>query len=349
MTAKKIKAAVIGVGYLGRSHVEQLLQIPEAEVVGIYDSDAGTAAAVRERYKVHTFETIDQALTAAEAVSVVVPTRQHFQVAVQALEADCHAFIEKPICQTLAEADQLLDLAKRRGRLIQVGHIERLNPAAQALEKYSLAPRFIEGHRLAPFSERGTDVPVILDLMIHDIDVVLHLVRSPVRDIRANGVSVITDTIDIANARLEFENGAVANLTASRISQKQMRKLRLFQSHMYIGVDFLQQTTEIYQLIDPLEKQPDALLTMPFEFNGRRKLITYEKPEIREYNALHLELSNFIRSVAGLEEPVVDGKSAHAALDVAIRIQEAIARSNATKETREAASERRPDGDKNAE
>ena len=329
MTSNKIKAAVIGVGHLGRSHVEQLLQIPEVELVGIYDNNAEVAATVRERYQVHVFETIEQTLTAAEAVSVVVPTRQHFQVASQALETSCHVFIEKPICQTLAEADQLLDLAERRGLLVQVGHIERLNPAAQTLEKYALSPRFIEGHRLAPFSERGTDVPVILDLLIHDIDVVLHLLKSPVCEIRANGVSVITDTIDIANARLEFENGAVANLTASRISQKQMRKLRLFQSHMYIGVDFLQQTTEVYQLTDPIEKQPDALLTMPFEFSGRRKLITYEKPEIREYNALHLELSNFIRSVAGLEEPIVDGKSARAALDVAIRIQEAIARNNA--------------------
>ncbi len=348
MTAKKIKAAVIGVGYLGRYHVEQLLQIPEAELVGVYDNDSGAAASIRELYKVHTFETIAETLTAAEAVSVVVPTRQHFQVAVQALEADCHVFIEKPICQSLTEADRLLDLAERRGQLIQVGHIERLNPAAQALDKYSLAPRFIEGHRLAQFSERGTDVPVILDLMIHDIDVVLHLVKSPVCDIRANGVSVITDTIDIANARLEFENGAVANLTASRISQKQMRKLRIFQSHMYIGVDLLQQTTEVYQLIEPMEKQSEALLTMPFEFNGRKKLITYEKPEIREYNALHLELSNFIRSVAGLEEPVVDGKSAHAALDVAIRIQEAITHSNAREDIQEATSEVGSNGNENS-
>jgi len=169
-------------------------------------------------------------------------------------------------------------------------------------------------------------------LMNHDSAGVLHLVKSPVREIRANGVNVITDSIDIATARLEFENGAVANLTASRISQKQMRKLRLFQSRIYIGVDFLQQITEVYRLVDPEESTPEALLTMPFEFNGRRRLITYEKPEIHEDNALHLELGNFIRSVAGLEEPVVDGYSARAALDVAIRIQEAIARSNESEE-----------------
>ncbi len=332
MPEKKIRTAVIGVGYLGRHHVEQLLRIPEADLVGVYDIKAEVAAEVQRRYNVSAFATCEEALSAAEAVSVVVPTQQHFEVAAQALEAGCHIFVEKPISHTLAEADRLLRLAESRGRLIQVGHIERLNPAARALEKYALEPRFIEGHRLAPFSERGTDVPVVLDLMIHDIDVVLHLVKSPVREIRANGVNVITDSIDIATARLEFENGAVANLTASRIAQKQMRKLRLFQSRIYIGVDFLQQLTEVYRLVDPEESTPEALLTMPFEFNGRRRLITYEKPEIHEDNALYLELGNFIRSVAGLEEPVVDGYSARAALDVAIRIQEAIARSNETEE-----------------
>jgi len=328
MSGSKIKTAVIGVGYLGRYHVEQLLQIPEAHLVGVYDVKADVAAEVQQRYNVSAFKTCEEALSAAEAVSVVVPTQQHFEVASRALESGCHVFVEKPISQTLAEADQLLRLAERRGRLLQVGHIERLNPAVRALEKYALAPRFIEGHRLAPFSERGTDVPVILDLMIHDIDVVLHLVKSPVREIRANGVNVITDSIDIATARLEFENGAVANLTASRISQKQMRKLRLFQSRLYIGIDFLQQITEVYRLLESDEDSTGALLTMPLEYNGRRRMITYEKLEVREDNALHLELGNFIRSVAGLEEPVVDGYSARAALDVAIRVQEAIARGN---------------------
>ncbi|UCH62112.1 MAG: Gfo/Idh/MocA family oxidoreductase [Fidelibacterota bacterium] len=325
MPGSKIKTAVIGVGYLGRHHVEQLLQIPEAHLIGVYDVEAGAAAEIQQRYNISAFKTYEEALLAAEAVSVVVPTQQHFQVVSRALESDCHVFVEKPICQTLAEADRLLRLAEHRGRLLQVGHIERLNPAARVLEKYALAPRFIEGHRLSPFSERGADVPVILDLMIHDIDVVLHLVKSPVQEVRANGVNVITDSVDIATARLEFENGAVANLTASRISQKQMRKLRLFQSHLYIGVDFLQQLTEVYRLLESDEDSTGALLTMPFEFNGRRRLITYEKPEVHEDNALHLELGNFIRSVAGLEEPIVDGYSARAALDVAIRIQEAIA------------------------
>ena len=328
MPGSKIKTAVIGVGYLGRYHVEQLLQIPEAHLVGVYDIEAAVAAEVQQRYNVSAFKTCEEALSAAEAVLVVVPTRQHFGVASRALESGCHVFVEKPISQTLAEADQLLRLAERRGRLLQVGHIERLNPADRALQKYTLAPRFIEGHRLAPFSERGTDVPVILDLMIHDIDVVLHLVKSPVREIRANGVNVITDSIDIATARMEFENGAVANLTASRVAQKQMRKLRLFQSRLYIGIDFLQQLTEVYRLLESDEDSTGALLTMPLEYNGRRRLITYEKLEVQADNALHLELGNFIRSVAGLEEPVVDGYSARAALDVAIRVQEAIARGN---------------------
>ncbi|UCH10299.1 MAG: Gfo/Idh/MocA family oxidoreductase [Fidelibacterota bacterium] len=329
MATKKIKTAVIGVGYLGRHHVEQLLGIPEADVAGVYDTNAETLADVQQRYGVKAFGSFDETIASSDAVSVVVPTRRHFEVASRALDAGCHVFIEKPISQTLAEADQLLRQAEKQQRLIQVGHIERLNPAARSLEKYALAPRFIEGHRLAPFSLRGTDVPVVLDLMIHDIDVVLHLVKSPVRDVRANGVSVITDSIDIATARLEFENGAVANLTASRISQKQMRKLRIFQSHIYIGVDFLQQLTEVYRLVGTEEVPPEAILTMPFEFNGRRPLIAYEKPEVREDNALQLELSNFIRSVAGLEQPIVDGYSARAALDVAIQIQDTITRNNA--------------------
>ena len=327
MPAKKIRIAVIGVGYLGRHHVEQLLEIPAADLAGVYDINAATQAEIVRQYDVHGFGSLAETLSAVEAVSIVVPTDQHFVVASEALGAGRHAFVEKPITETLAEADALLRLAEEQNRLLQVGHIERLNPAVQALERYDLAPRFIEGHRLAPFSPRGTDVPVVLDLMIHDIDVVLHLVKSPVQTVRANGVSVITDSVDIATARLEFENGAVANLTASRISQKQMRKLRLFQSELYIGVDFLQQLTEVYRLVGPDEDAPEALLTMPLEFNGRRRLITYEKPDTPKDNALHLELGNFVRSAAGLEQPVVDGYSARAALDVAIRIQEAITES----------------------
>ena len=328
MSQNRIRVAVIGVGYLGRHHVEQLQQIPAAELVGIYDIDGSTLADVGRRFGVHTFAGLEESLSAAEAVTVVVPTDQHFVVSEQALKAGCHVFVEKPISRTLAEADALLRLAEKQGRLLQVGHIERLNPAVQALARYDLAPRFIEGHRLSPFSPRGTDVPVVLDLMIHDIDVVLHLVKSPVKAIRANGVSVITDSVDIATARIEFENGAVANLTASRISQKQMRKLRLFQKELYIGVDFLQQLLEVYRLVGPEEAHGEALLTMPLEFNDRRRLITYEKPDLPKENALHLELENFVRSAAHLEQPVVDGHSARAALDVAIRVQEAIARTD---------------------
>lgn len=326
MAHKKIKTAIIGVGHLGSLHVDQLLQIPEAELVGVYDIDPERLAQIHTKYAVVAFKTLDQALTTAEAVTIVAPTKNHFDIAAQALQAGCHVFIEKPITPTLEAADQLLRLAESEGRLIQVGHIERLNPACRVLDQYDVQPRFIEGHRLSPFSSRGTDVPVVLDLMIHDIDMVLHLIKSPVREVRANGVKVITDSPDIATARLEFENGAVANLTASRISQKKMRKLRLFQSSMYISIDLLQQLTEVYRLVDPDIETPEALLNIPLDHNGRKRIITYEKPAIQQYNALHLELSNFIRSAAGLEEPVVDGYSARAALDVAIRVQEAIAR-----------------------
>ena len=329
MSQQPIQTAIIGVGHLGNFHVEQLLQIPEAELVGIYDEDPEAAARQQKRHKLRIFDSLKEALESAEAISVVVPTVDHFAVASRGLEAGCHVFIEKPITQTLLQADQLLQLAEERSLLIQVGHIERLNPALQVLESLAPQPRFIEGHRLASFSSRGTDVPVVLDLMIHDIDVVLNLVRSPLESVRANGVAVITDTADIATARLEFANGAVANLTASRVAQKQMRKLRLFQSHLYIGVDFLQQITEIYRLVGPDDTPPDALLSIPFEHNGRQRIITYEKPTVEKYNPLHMELTNFIRAVAGLEKPVVDGRAARAALDVASQVQAALDESTA--------------------
>jgi len=324
MANKQIKTAVIGVGHLGGFHVRQLKELPEANLVGIFDTDAERLAAVSAEQGVSAFNSFEEAVSAAEAVSVVVPTARHFEVASRALDAGCHVFIEKPITSTLEEADKLLRLAEKCERLVQVGHIERLNPALTVLDKYDLQPRFIEGHRLASFTDRGTDVPVILDLMIHDIDVVLHLIRSPIRDIHANGVQVITDSADIATARLEFENGAVANLTASRISQRQMRKLRIFQASMYIGIDFLQRITEVYRLSDSDPKNDEGLVTLPFEHAGRRRLITYEKPATEKYDALYLELRNFIRSVAGVEKPAVDGYDARAALDVAIQVQAAV-------------------------
>ncbi len=328
MANKQIKTAVIGVGHLGGAHVRQLKELPEADLVGIFDTDAERLAAVGADQGVPVFDTFEDALAAADAVSVVVPTAGHFEVASRALEAGCHVFIEKPITGTLEEADKLLRLAEKCERLVQVGHIERLNPALTVLDKYKLQPRFIEGHRLASFTDRGTDVPVILDLMIHDIDVVLHLIKSPVREIRANGVQVITGSADIATARLEFENGAVANLTASRISQRQMRKLRIFQASLYIGVDFLHRITEVYRLQDSSEPVAEGLVTVPFEHAGRRRLITYEKPATEQYDALFLELRNFIRSVAGIEKPAVDGYDARAALDVAIRVQAAVDRNS---------------------
>ncbi|MCH7574057.1 MAG: Gfo/Idh/MocA family oxidoreductase [Candidatus Marinimicrobia bacterium] len=324
MVVKRTKMGVIGVGHLGKFHVQQLLEIADAEIIGLHDIDPAAASEVGAQHAVPVFDNLDDLLAQVDAVSIVVSTRNHFTVASRALAAGCHVFIEKPITPSLEEADQLLKIAERRDLLVQVGHIERLNPALTALEELAPNPRFIEGHRLAPFTSRGTDVPVVLDLMIHDIDVVLSLVKSPLKEVRASGVAVITDSADIATARLEFENGAVANLTASRISQKQMRKLRLFQNELYISIDFLQQLTEVYRLVPPDGSNEGAAMTMPFSHNGRERLITYEKPHIADYNPLRMELSNFVRSVAGLEKPVVDGHSARAALDVAAKIQAAI-------------------------
>jgi len=327
MAIGKIKAGVIGVGHLGHFHVGQLRQIEAAELIGIYDTDEARLQAIAEEFSVPAFKDLAEFLEAATAVSIVVPTPDHYDVAAQAMESGCHVFIEKPITSTLEEADSLLRMAAGKDLVLQVGHIERLNPAISALSKYDLAPQFLEGHRLAKFSPRGADVPVVLDLMIHDIDVVLSLVKSELSDVRANGVSVISGTADIATARLEFKSGTVANLTASRISQRQMRKLRLFQEHMYISIDFLQQLTEVYRLVDQKQAVDDAVLTVPLELNGEQQLIAYEKPDISSYNALRRELSNFIGSVSGLEKPAVDGYSARAALDVAMQIQDSIAKS----------------------
>ena len=234
-----VDIGVVGIGHLGNFHIEQLKQIPDCKIIGIYDIDLSVLKKAHELHSVPCVNSLDELLTNCDAVSIVTPTRYHFDVAKKALDADCHLFIEKPITKTINQAKQLLKKAEIKNKFIQVGHIEQFNPAFLALDKSNLKPVFIESHRLSPFNRRGTDVPVVLDLMIHDIDIVLSLVNSGIKEIKANGVRVVSDTVDIANARIEFENGCVTNLTASRISQKKMRKIRLFQENTYTTIDFL--------------------------------------------------------------------------------------------------------------
>ena len=251
-----MRIGVIGVGHLGSLHVKMFSDMPGVRLSGVYDTSAGAAERVAGQYGIAAAPTLDALLDGVDAVTVATSTNAHCAVALKALERGKHVFLEKPITETVAEADVLCRAAAGRGLLLQVGHIERFNPAILALEKYKIAPMFVESHRLAQFNPRGTDVGVVLDLMIHDIDLILTFVRSPVRAVEANGVAVVSDSVDIANARLQFENGCVANVTASRISQRKMRKMRLFQKSGYISIDFSEGIAEVFRLVG--EDEPDV-------------------------------------------------------------------------------------------
>ena len=323
-TSKQVKVGVIGVGHLGQHHVKHFASLPGADLIGIYDLDTARANEIAKQYKAKAFNTFDELLASCDALSIVTPTTQHAEVAELCIRSGKHVFIEKPITKTVAEADQLLSLTKKNGTVIQVGHIERLNPALLALKDYELKPKFIEVQRLAPYTVRGTEVPVVLDLMIHDIDIILSLVNSPVKNIRASGVSIMTDSVDIANARIRFENGTVANLTSSRIAQNKVRKLKIFQRDMYVTIDFLLGLTEVYRAIDSDVKDPNVLITAPLDSDGHHRAVVYEKPKIEKSDALRLELTNFIESIQGKSTPIVDGKAGRDALEVATNIHKMI-------------------------
>ncbi len=318
-----LKVGVIGVGHLGKIHSKLWKEVSGAELVGIYDSNTAEA----ERYAVEigtkSYTSIDALLDEVNGVSIVTPTSYHFEVAKQAIKKGKHILIEKPITTTIAEAEELCALAKSTGVSIQVGHIERFNPALLAVEQYIHNPRFFESHRLAQFKPRGTDVAVVLDLMIHDIDVILSLVDSEVKSIDASGISVVSDEIDIANARITFINGAVANVTASRISQNPMRKLRIFEQDAYVSVDFATKQSELFRLVSPQEVSESSSL----QFNlgeidrAEKKLnIIYERPDADDINPLKYELELFRRVVVLREKPIVSGEDGLAALRVAERI-----------------------------
>jgi len=318
---KPLSVAVVGTGHLGSLHAKMFSQIDAAELAGVFDTLADKAASVASEVGTKAFRNLDEAIQAVEAVSIATTTRDHFDVAKRALEAGRHVFIEKPITESIGQAKELVELAEKKQLTIQVGHIERFNPAILALEGYQLQPLFIESHRLAQFNPRGTDVAVVLDLMIHDIDLILSLVKSKVTGIDANGVAVVSDSADIANARLQFENGCVANVTASRISQNKMRKMRLFQKNAYISIDFAQGLAEVFRLVD--EDDPSVRSTMllgKIEQGKRKRSIIYEQPEIKEVNSLKYELELFARSVREQKAPPVTGRDGLQALEVADEI-----------------------------
>jgi len=316
---------VIGVGHLGALHAKMLADIPGVALTAVFDIDAAKTQKIAAEFHCLPAGTAEDLLSQVDAVTIATPTEAHCVSALGALERGKHVFLEKPITQTIDEAEAICRSASQKGLLIQVGHIERFNPAILALEKYPIAPMFVESHRLAQFNPRGTDVAVVLDLMIHDIDLILSFVRSPVRAVEANGVAVVSDSVDIANARIQFENGCVANVTASRISQRKMRKMRLFQKSGYISIDFSEGIAEVFRLVG--EDEPEAKGTMMLGEIGSGKYkrkIVYEQPEVKEGNALRHELSLFAQAVADGTPPVVSGEDGKRALEVASAIMEKI-------------------------
>jgi len=322
---EKLKVGVIGTGHLGKLHIKMFKQIENCELIGIYDINPEQADSAASEYNTEVLSDLDTLMKLSQAVSIAATTSEHYNLAKKALENNLHVFVEKPITSLISEAEELVDISNKKKLNLQVGHIERFNPALISLEKYINNPMFVQTDRLAQFNPRGTDVAVVLDLMIHDIDVILNLVNSNVSRVDANGVAVVSDSIDIANARIQFENGAVANVTASRISQKKMRKMRIFQRDTYLSLDFITGVSEIYKLL-PLDQSIDSSLITFGEIGvgEKRKKLVYEQPEIKEINALEYELQLFVDSILKKKRPVVSGEDGLKALKVAQTIIERI-------------------------
>ncbi|MEO0788550.1 MAG: Gfo/Idh/MocA family oxidoreductase [Bacteroidota bacterium] len=319
-----LRIGLLGVGHLGKIHLKCIRFADEhLELVGFYDPDSDQAARVAEETGVRAFETYEDLLQEVDAVDVVTPTPTHHGLVKQALLAGKHVFVEKPLTHTLAEAAELMTISQEAGLVVQVGHVERFNPALLALGEREIDPYFIEAHRLATFNPRGTDVSVVLDLMIHDLDIVLKLAKGEVIEVRASGVAVVSNTPDIVNARVEFSGGAVANLTASRISLKQMRKIRLFQPDAYISLDFLDKETQIVRLFEAdADNMPEDGQAFPLETPKGNRMIHVSQPEVGPVNAIQMELESFAKSVADnrpAEVPIQDG---FRALKLAHRITE---------------------------
>ena len=312
-----LKIGIIGAGHLGKFHLNNWLEIDDVVVVGFCDTDETNAKTVTEKYKIKRFASAEELLDNCDAVDIVAPTTYHYELCALALRKGKHVFVEKPLTNTMDEAKALLKLAVESNLKFQVGHVERFNPAFVALKNYKLEPMFIEVHRLSQFNPRGTDVSVILDLMIHDIDIILQLVKSNVSYISANGVSVLSDTPDIANVRIEFDNGCVANLTSSRISMKKMRKMRLFQKDAYIGIDFLEKKTEIISQNATTDKN---VFTFDIDTGKGKKTVAIVNPVVADTNAMKEELIAFKNAVLHNTETAVTVVDGFRAMEVAHQI-----------------------------
>ena len=318
-----LKIGIFGVGHLGKFHISNWQTIANVSIVGFYDPNDTNAEEAIKKFGIKRFDDMSSLLDAVDAVDIITPTQFHFPVCEAALRKSKHVFVEKPLANNMDEARQLIKLIGEAKVKFQVGHVERFNPAFQALKNKELNPMFIEVHRLAQFNPRGTEVSVILDLMIHDIDIILHLVKSQVKNISASGVAVMTDTPDIANVRIEFYNGCVANLTSSRISMKKMRKIRLFQKDAYIGIDFLEKKTEIIKL---KTEEDEDLFSFDIETPNGLKTIAVENPEVGEQNAIKAELTAFRDAVINDTPTVVSEHDGFIAMEVAHQILEKIGR-----------------------
>ncbi|MBV8253997.1 MAG: Gfo/Idh/MocA family oxidoreductase [Chitinophaga sp.] len=312
-----LKIGIFGVGHLGKIHLSQLVTMKDVEVVGFFDPSDANAASIADLYNIPRFKSAEELILAVDAIDIVAPTTLHFNLCEMAIRNGKHIFVEKPMTNTIDEAKTLVKLVEEANIKFQVGHVERFNPAFLSLKGYDLNPMFIEVHRLAEFNPRGTDVSVILDLMIHDIDIVLSIVKSSISRISASGVAVMSDTPDIANVRIEFHNGCVANLTSSRISLKKMRKMRLFQKDAYIGIDFLDKKSEIIKLKSPAD---EGKFTLDIETNSGKKTIAIDNPEIKQTNAIRMELEMFRDSILQNKPVAVTAVDGLMAVDVAHQI-----------------------------
>ena len=316
-----LKVGIFGVGHLGKFHISNWKEIEGIKIVGFFDPNNDNANETINTHGLKRFSDEEKLIEACDIIDVITPTDLHYEVCMMAIRKGKHVFVEKPLSHTLQEGKDLVNMVREAGVKMQVGHVERFNPAYLALKELNLNPMFIEVHRLAQFNPRGTEVSVILDLMIHDIDIILSLVKSDVKSISASGVAVMTDTPDIANVRIEFNNGCVANLTSSRISMKKMRKVRLFQKDAYIGIDLLEKKTEIIKL-----KQPEDVDVFSFDIetpNGK-KTIAIANPSIEPLNAIKLELESFVDAIVNNKPTVVSEIDGYLAMEVAHKILDKI-------------------------
>ena len=316
-----LRVGVFGTGHLGKFHLNKWKEIPGIELVGFFDPNNETAEAVASQYNLKRYHDADKLIDNCDIIDIISPTDTHFSICEKAIKKTKHVFVEKPLANTMEEAQELVELVQESKVKLQVGHVERFNPAFLSVKDFNLNPMFIEVHRLAQFNPRGTEVSVVLDLMIHDIDIILSIVKSDVRSISSSGVAVLTDTPDIANVRIEFNNGCVANLTSSRISMKKMRKMRLFQKDAYIGIDFLNKSAEIIKL---KEEQDVNAFSFDIETPKGTSTIAIANPQVPEVNAIKKELEEFVKAIQNNTPTIVSEIDGYRAMEVAHQILQKI-------------------------